>query len=161
MFTVVHATAGIIVGKYSHNFIFGLIFGLISHYLLDVIPHGDEKLIDDREAFRQNFHLSRKQKICFFFIALADLLIAIIIASILYYQQIIDINPAMMGAILGSIFPDLIFGAFLATRMPGLKKINQPHVWFHTLIKNEVTLKQGLAIQFGFLLLFIAIIMIF
>ena len=61
MFLTVHAATGILIGKYTGNIYLAFIAGFLSHLILDIIPHGDqlilnsepEKILKDKFAFTE------------------------------------------------------------------------------------------------------------
>ena len=46
MFLTVHATAAVLITQKISNPLLAFIIGFISHYILDAIPHGDDKIFE-------------------------------------------------------------------------------------------------------------------
>jgi hypothetical protein len=42
-----HATLGAVIGRATGNPVLAFIFGFISHFLIDMVPHGDTGLADN------------------------------------------------------------------------------------------------------------------
>lgn len=113
MFLTVHATAGAAVGALTGNPIAGFLLGVLSHAVLDIIPHGDEHLApackghtcDHREEIR-------------FFIKLAALDGVIMLGVLAAVLQPWVVLPswAVVAGIAGGVLPDI--GQGLGTAFP-------------------------------------------
>ena len=152
MFLTVHATAGVIIGQATGNIWLGFLGGLISHYLLDIIPHGDEILFKGRVA------ITLRDKVKTFKIAFIDGLIMSGLLLILYWQNLIPLTLPVLAGIAGSIFPDFLNGIYLLTQHPWLKRCLMFHSNFHYLLKLKVSFPVGLIIQLATLILFILLL---
>lgn len=60
MFYIVHVLAGAVIAKYFPNFFLVIILGLISHFLIDAIPHKDS--IIDGNSFKKHISLNLQKK---------------------------------------------------------------------------------------------------
>ncbi len=158
MFLSTHALAGIIISQHVHNVpeAFGL--GVLSHYVLDMIPHGDENL----GAWVKE-KLVRRLPITF----LTDMgFLALFIATVRIKNEWPQPHLAL-AAIIGAMLPDLIWSGYDLYRMFIIKHFptarhyiqqvtrletffehhERLHKWFHTRINKRVTFKVGLAMQ--------------
>ena len=149
MFLTVHATAGILIGKYTSNIWLAFLAGFFSHYLMDVVPHGDR----DLDLGADKIKLKKVIKI-----ALVDGLIMIAILSILFQRQLILLTWPILAAIAGQILPDVLTGFCLLIKSPWLKKYIIFHHLFHRPLKKfDVSFPVGLIIQWGLTMTFIAL----
>ena len=152
MFLTVHATAGIIIGQTTGNIWLAFFAGLISHFILDSIPHGDENLIgDDETAIKERWKMLLT-------IGLADGLVMLVMIFLLYQQKIIDLNGPVLAGIVGALFPDFLTIAFLLLKPRWLEKFLSFHNRIHSIFKKTVSFKTGLFIQLIFLIVFLSII---
>lgn len=144
MFLTVHATVGIIIGQATQNVWLAFIAGVISHFLIDIIPHGDQDLKEGKKIFR---------------LALMDGVVLLVLLSILYQQGFLFLSLTVLSAMAGAIFPDAITGLYLQFKFPRLEKYLNFHVKLHNIIKKPVlNFQTGLVVQLVFLVLFLAII---
>ena len=122
MFLVIHAAAGASLGAQVQNPFLAFILGLISHYILDSIPHGDEKL-------RQDFEDKHRVK-CTFIVGLDFVLTIFTIIVITFFD--LPANPlSMASGIFGALLPDFIQLTYFLSKHPWLKKISNLHDNFH------------------------------
>jgi len=98
MIIIPHMLVGTAIGVHSNNIGMAFLFGLISHYLLDLLPHWE--YVDD-------IGISKRKDLIKILI---DFIIGLIIVSFLIWDQPEKI--IIVGfALLGSLLPDfLIFG---------------------------------------------------
>lgn len=120
----VHASAGMLVGRLTGNPILGFFFGFISHFLLDMIPHGDEYLL-------QNYRATKKIKESILYL-LADAGVTVFMLVYLLTQGIFSRSFAgfagIMGAV-GGLVPDLLVG--IHEVVPKKFKLLERYVDFH------------------------------
>ncbi len=158
MFLTVHATLGLIIGEQIGNIWLAYILGFISHFLLDLIPHGDKPVIFNPANERMELTLKA---------GVIDAFVMTITLFLLWQNNLID-NPllAFVGA-LGAISPDLIVGVSLFLSHPWSKKfLPSPPNWlvkfhnFHKITqriirKIEYPMLPGLIFQYLLLIFFI------
>jgi len=142
MFLTIHGTVGAIIGQNLDNVWLSFILGVVSHLLLDIIPHGDETLINDKNSVTK----SEVKKIAE--IAAVDGLIMSGLVLTLINQGLIDLSWPVLFGIFGSILPDFITGFYLLFKFPWLKKILDFHFNLHLVLqKFKVSLAGGILIQ--------------
>jgi len=142
MFLTVHATAGIIIGQHTNNIGLAFLGGVILHFLLDIIPHGDEIIASSSKKPTET-DARRMAKI-----GLIDLLIMTSLLFILYQNKIIDLSPSVIAGVVGSIIPDFVIGFYLIYRYSWLEKYLSFHQRLHNLlIKLAIPPITGMAIQ--------------
>lgn len=155
MFLTVHATAGAIIGQSTGNIWLGLIVGFISHYLLDIIPHGDDVFLYDK------FNFTQKDVELVIKVGLVDGLIMTILFAFLYWQGTITLTLPILAAVGGSIFPDFLSGLYFLTRHPWLKGYHSWHSDLHGILKLRVSFWPGFFIQLVTLWLLLLLIILF
>lgn len=155
MFLTVHATAGALIGQTSPNIWLAFILGLISHYALDAIPHGDETL-----GGKDKTKIGKYGIIFIIKIASIDSVIMSILLACLYLKGYVDISWPILAGIAGSIIPDFLNGIYLLTKSKLLEKSSLFHFDLHFLLKKTVSLKTGMLIQLIILIALISIIIL-
>lgn len=155
MFITVHAAAATIIGKKVNNSIIAFILGLISHFILDLIPHGDENLgkkflgvnIKTREDFR--------------ILALYGSIDSCFLAMFLiFFFKTFDFATSdnVVWAIIGGILPDILVALHKITNLKILKPIAKIHAYNHGWIIKKI--KGDVPLQYGVLMQIISMILI-
>lgn len=158
MFLSTHALAGIIISQHVHSVPVAFGLGLLSHYVLDMIPHGDEKLGDwVKQKFIRRFTLTFLTDMAF---------LALFIFTVRVKGEWPMPNVAL-AAMLGAVLPDLIWAFydayknFLMRHFPNARKIIQDvtrlesffnhhermHKWFHAFVQKRITFRTGMLVQ--------------
>src|SRR5690606_12002386 len=104
MFLLGHAAAGALIGKQlggSPLLIFSM--GVVSHFLLDLIPHGDRNHVEDY------FNGQKTQMKEIYYTLLVDSVLTVIMIVALMSFSTLDRVSMAMG-IVGSVIPDLLVG---------------------------------------------------
>ena len=133
MFLTVHTTAAIAIGAQITNPAGAFLAGLVSHYILDVIPHGDET----KWPNVTNGQLAK--------LALFDHMALVInLSALLVLKPGLDLTAPMALAILGSVAPDYLMALYRLTTSytalfwQKLQKIIGPLEKFHHLIHFHI-----------------------
>ncbi|MBU1130845.1 hypothetical protein KJ840_01815 [Patescibacteria group bacterium] len=159
MFLTVHAASGIFIGSQVSAPWLAFILGFVSHWLLDFIPHGDEKVID-----RSKFSESRLKKMLFY-VAAADTLGIIILFYFLISTETIVLTSGILWGMLGAVAPDYLWGLHKITRIRVLKPLHKIHNWFHLKLTNprypRLNRGRGLPFKLGSLIQLAAFIAFF
>jgi hypothetical protein len=147
MFLIIHALLGALIGLEFHSIWLIAITALISHFILDSLPHWDGYF--DRKLFylTGKANLDRKNMAY----RSIDWIIAFIIVIVLY-RIFNDSTPLLIGAIF-SMLPDLS-KLFYVTR---IRKHNlyMSFLQFHAKIQRDINWKWGILFQ-----LLLAVLMI-
>ncbi|MBU1126117.1 hypothetical protein KJ758_00735 [Patescibacteria group bacterium] len=146
-----HTAVGTVIGLSVGNPLLGFVIGFISHYLLDLIPHGDGKISDQLRVFKK-----KKMPITYGTIDA--------ITSIFLLLIILNISPeahtkVFSAAVAGSILPDLLTGLYDLTKVRFLRVFYRLHFFFHDyFIKrwHDVNLSYSLIIQVIFIVCVLA-----
>lgn len=152
MFLTVHASSGIFIGSQITTPWLAFIIGFISHWFLDTIPHGDEKLID-----KSKYTESQLKKRLFHH-ATIDTFGIIVLFYLLTNSGNIILTSGILWGMLGAVAPDYLWGIHKITPIKILKPLHKIHTWFHNLISNKLPFIIGGLIQLLTLIIFIFLI---
>ena len=151
MFITVHAAAGAIVGTQVSNPFIAFAIGVILHFIMDIIPHGDREL-GKRFFGLLNKKLSEEEKLKS--LAAYGMMDYIVLIFFLLYSIknfYFAKDDSVVWAIIGSILPDLLVAMYMLTKSRWLKWFFDFHHWVHHLVighlKNDIHLKTGIAMQ--------------
>jgi len=140
MFLTVHAAAGILIGEQTSSPWLAFFLGIASHLVLDMIPHGDENLVSNKNQ-KTRFYK-------YMVISALDTLGVIVLAFILWQKNKINLSLPQLAAIVGAVLPDYIWGLSEITHWNFTtvltKKIFE---WFHDFFKVRLTVAKGLVVQ--------------
>lgn len=139
MFLTTHVSTTLLLCQGVSNPFLAFFIGLISHYLLDIIPHGDDikgkhsYLIKDLHLYKENKAELKRFQI----VAPIDITMCFLLTSYLFATGQITNEPVIMWGILGAILPDAIMGINLLTdKRTIINKWNWLHLKAHTLISD-------------------------
>jgi len=120
MYLTVHATAGLALAKYIPNPILAFVAAVLSHLVLDAIPHGDEYLTDNRLPL-----LFRRRR----FLGAAILDSMIMLGFVLLYIYTTPLLPGLTvgAALVGALLPDALQGLHFISREKWLTKYAHWH----------------------------------
>ena len=138
-----HATVGAVIGLAVGHPALGFSLGFASHFLMDMIPHGDAGISDN---FRVHKH---KQKHAVAYVAV-DAIFAIFLVLFLINTRDIESIRNLTWGVVGGVLPDLLIGVYDMTKTPFLKWFNTVHFWFHDFFvkrKGDVPLYYALLAQ--------------
>ena len=149
MFLTVHAATGAFIGQHSPGMIVAFLLGIISHFILDMVPHGDDAL--------EVWHSHGKTKRVYFIATLDSILTIILILYLFKYNEFAYPKVIIMG-ILGGILPDIINSSYLVLKSNKwwIKNIAVFHQKMHNSIgrkfRNKFSLGKKASIIAGLLL---------
>ena len=138
-----HATLGAVIAGIVGNPALAFIFGFISHFAVDIIPHGDTGMSDNFRVHK----CKRKRAVAY---VLVDGVIAMFFVLLLANTRDIDSMRTFTWGIVGGVLPDLLVGLYEITKTPLLRWFNTIHFFFHDLIvrkKGDVPLYYALMAQ--------------
>lgn len=158
MYLTTHAAVGILISQAVDRPLWVFLLSLLSHFVLDFIPHGDE----DMGAW------VRKKPVNAVLLALVDLGILTLLLGGLYASQNLPQMARISAGVIGAVLPDFISSIFpvihhyanwlFAVRLLhrlqyrlGLIPLWRGHDWFHRLthgtIRTKISFKRGLILQ--------------
>jgi hypothetical protein len=142
MLLSVHATVGAVIGANVSTPLLAFVLGFISHFILDIIPHGDEALI---KAYRNDF-----KNRGMLYLIIFDLASTIILLFLLFYSQKLNFTPIVLWGILGGVIPDVMVAINEITHKH-FCRTQKIHCWTHDKISQKLNwtmpLKLGLLLQ--------------
>jgi len=147
MFVTTHAALGALIGEAlpGHPFL-AFAFAIMSHFMSDMIPHGDSQLYKGYLAGSKV-----KRAIAY---AVIDSIVAIMLVLFLFNTRMFDNRLAVSLGIAGGILPDLIVALYEVFKVRQLKWFQRLHFFFHNLITDragDLTTSSGFAMQMLFL----------
>lgn len=148
MFLTVHGAIGVIIGQRVTNPVLAFIFGFISHYFFDMIPHGDTKA---PKKWNNLIHLA--------LIALIDAFVMIVL--LLWLGLKTNLHQLSISAgFLGAVLPDFLQGIYFLSGKKYFKQHQKFHNFFHFLIAKKIEWKfsTGLILQIIFFIILIKFI---
>lgn len=155
MFLTVHATAGVIIGQQTGNIWLAFLGGIISHIILDIIPHGDQDLVESGDKFTPKEIIKIRK------IALIDMLIMSALLSAIYLADLvpqISVWPVLVAAF-GAILPDFLSGFYALTNSPWLAwQFKFQHNLHYLFNGFTINFPQGIVVQTITLAIFITLI---
>lgn len=142
MLLSVHATVGAIIGENVGTPLLAFILGFISHFILDIIPHGDEELI---KAYRNDF-----KNRGMLYLIIFDLISTITLLALLFLFHKISFNYTVIWGIIGGVVPDLMVAINEITHKH-FSRTHKVHCWTHDKLCCNLNwtmpLKLGLLLQ--------------
>ncbi|MBU1179507.1 hypothetical protein KJ885_01040 [Patescibacteria group bacterium] len=145
MHLIVHATAGALVGQATGNPWLGFIYGVLSHIILDMIPHGDSSLY---QRYKRK-EISTKKVMA---TTVLDSIAAIVFVIIIFNLGIYGSKLVTSMAILGAIIPDVMIGLYELASPKAPKFLKIIHKWHfknHDLFasRRDFSWKNGFLLQ--------------
>ena len=138
MFITVHAATAAVIGKHIPNPFLAFVCGFLSHFLLDIPPHGDTKL---GKKFLGLTISEDKHKEDIRPLALLGTLDSFSLALlIIYLFRTFDFanSDSVTWAIIGGILPDVIMVTYKLTKFKPLYLIEKWHQRNHYLLLNHL-----------------------
>lgn len=144
MFLIVHASIGAALGNEVGKPALAFGLGFISHFILDMIPHGDEVIGNHFLKHRRFFVLSA--------LFIIDFLSALSLIVIFWASGGFNNAIGAISGALGAVLPDILSGLSYVLKEKLWPKFNDFHKFIHQLLNRSVALGVGGAIQICFLL---------
>lgn len=151
MFITVHTAAGALVGTEIANPYLSFAAGVLLHFVMDIIPHGDREL-GKRFFGLLNKKISEEEKIkSLAAYGLVDYIVLVLFLLYAIKNFSFAKDDGVVWAIVGSIIPDLLVALYVLTKTKYLKWFFDFHHWNHHLLigrmKNDITIKTGIIMQ--------------
>jgi hypothetical protein len=150
-----HVAIGAGIGVLVGNPVLGFTLGVISHFLVDMIPHGDTALVD-------RFYVQKERLIPVAYTT-TDAVVAVILLvflGVIKPDSVSTIPFAM--AVTGSVLPDLIVGVVdIFHRSKIGRAYYNFHFFFHDYFSRtygDVNLKAAIAAQAVFVIIVVKLI---
>jgi len=138
MFYIIHILAGAVIAKYFPSLWLIIILSLISHFLIDMIPHKDN--IMKVKLTKNNYNIRLTKNVAVFEISG-------ILLSILFLMFIISKsqNSLMLAGIFFSLLPDAV-KIFYFTKIRN-SRIFRNYMHFHSVIQTDAGWFLGILTQ--------------
>ena len=135
MFVAGHAAAGALIAhQLPQHPILVLTLAFVSHFLLDIVPHGDAHHVHDY------YHGGKKHLKQLYYTFVADALGTIVLVSLLFaYVQMNRV--ALAWGIIGGILPDLLVAADELMTSTRLRWFTKLHFRFHNALTDKFHVK--------------------
>jgi len=148
MFVTTHAALGALIAEqlFPNHPILAFFAGMASHFLTDIIPHGDTGLY-------KGYVSGSKVKRAVAYVVI-DGIVAIFLVLFLFNTKVFDNRLAISMGIAGGVLPDLLVALYELFRVPGLRWFHRVHFFFHNMIsgrRGDMTFPAGFAMQMLFL----------
>lgn len=141
MLLAIHATAGALIGQRVNNPILAFFLSLISHFILDIVPHGDKDWIDEYKGADKS-----KAKTIIAIVFLDALILFVLIMSQFFYGPS-EPSLSVASGILGGILPDCLVGLHEVSGKL-FKRIYLFHFKMHDILNvRQPTTTQGVVFQ--------------
>lgn len=145
MFITTHALIGALIAEQmpSHPYL-AFVAGMASHFIADVIPHGDTDLY---KGYISGSKSKVKRAIAF---VMLDGIVALFFVLFLFNTKFVEHRLAISFGIAGAVLPDLLVGLYEATQLQGLRWFHRLHFFFHNLVtarKGDLAFRYGVAMQ--------------
>lgn len=140
MFLAVHASVGAIAGNAVASPTVAFALGFISHFFMDMIPHGDERMY-------HGYKSGTKVKRAILYVA-GDAILTVILIAIFFLRQDFFSPVAVSMGIIGGLLPDFIVGLFEVMK-PGRRERKRLYTWVYGKIESFHTLHMKNHCLFG------------
>lgn len=121
MYSPIHASAGLLLAQLTSNPIAALGIGIVSHYILDAIPHGDTRPLRFFRGWSQLRVAVTTETV--------DLPATIFTVAYLF-GQLRDGDAALLAGAFGGLLPDILWGLKLVLQRVAIQL--SPLTWILT-----------------------------
>lgn len=140
MFITPHTSVALWISTKTTNPILAFGLSLISHFILDIIPHGDEGMGEHKETEKARRVYLRK-------VAVVD----VTLSTFLIYYYVAshqEFNPWLLTAvILGAWLPDIMWITIETFKIRFMYWYIRFHTWVHRIIDYHYPLHYGVPFQ--------------
>ena len=137
-----HSAIGAVIGSVVGNPVLGFFLGAISHFLVDMIPHGDTDIAISWKESKE-----KKWPIAYAMIdAILTVYLVIALSNVIAPEQLFIFSMTVVGAVL----PDLLIAVQDVTKWKFLNHFYKFHFYFHdffTKKHGDIKLRYALAGQ--------------
>lgn len=145
MFLAVHASVGALTGKVAPDPVSAFVLGFISHFFVDMIPHGDEHMYE-------GYVNGAKKKRAVLYVT-ADALATTALIAVLFLREDFVSTASVFLGIMGSILPDMLVGLYELLKPKRLTRFHRFHMKnHHFLIKRLRKFERDIPFKYGLLL---------
>ena len=142
-----HAVIGAVIGGATGNPQLAFWLSFVSHFLVDIIPHGDRDMYEGHKS-------KTAQKRALAYVTTDAAVAVIVVALMLALSPERTLTFAIAAGIIGSVLPDVITGYYELFEPRWLTWFHKMHFFFHNLVSDrtgDIPLRYGLAGQLAFI----------
>ncbi len=134
MYQIVHGMAGVAIGSRLGNPILAFVLGIVSHFILDAIPHDSVEARDWENNGSDKF----VKKVALE--AMIDLWALLILLLVMQEGLKIYLDYSMLAGLIGGVLPDYVWGLteLFKIKNQALLKFKTWHTKIHTLIFKQI-----------------------
>lgn len=163
MFITVHAAVGAFLGKKIASAPLAFLAGFVSHFLLDIIPHGDQKIGNKLTSYIIGREKQQQQKFRELAIyGMIDAFFVLMYVIFLFNTYDFENKTSVSWAIIGALLPDIIAGLYIVGKIKGTRWFYKIHDAIHWSVLNklpqDMNLKTGILMQILILIFFVWLI---
>ncbi len=168
MYLTTHAAVGVLISQTVDRPLWVFVLSVLSHFVLDFIPHGDENI----------GHWVREKKKNALLIGIIDVGLLSLMLIFLYSTQSLPQMAPISAGVIGAVVPDLLSNIFPvihhytswfflvrlihgAVNKMRVRHLVRLHDWFHRLTHNatnaHLTIKQGILLQTAIVIIAVTI----
>lgn len=140
MYLTVHGATALLVARAVPNPLLAFLLSLVSHFILDFIPHGDEHLL------KKHFTRGQTMRRMFGAASLDGMILVGFMAIFLWVGPPISLST-VAWSLIGSLLPDLLQGIYFATETKWLKPFQKMHLAVHNASDHQLNWHQGMMVQ--------------
>jgi hypothetical protein len=123
MFLAVHAAIGALVGVAMPHPVLSFSAGVVSHFLTDLIPHGDDDLY-------QEYKKGNKKLRAYLHVAVDAVVTIGLVFSMFWFRDFV--NPAaIIAGVVGGVLPDVLVGLCEVLKPRADSRLYRALAWFH------------------------------
>lgn len=101
MYATTHVLASVVISQHVPNLWWAFFVALISHYILDFIPHGDRPV---ERWVRRGPHLARSLTVL-----ITDMALLTVVFATIYKQTQLPSVAMLIAAVVGGMLPDVLW----------------------------------------------------
>ena len=135
MFLATHATVGAMIGRACPNPILAFVLAFASHFLMDMIPHGDSHVY---ESYSQG----KRVRLAVSYTMIDAVVTAYLVVGI-SQAHLFDNGFNVAAGIIGGLLPDLLIGVYEVTKSKLLVPFHRFHFFMHNLVVNRKWITQN------------------
>lgn len=139
MYLTVHGLAALVVAQAAPNPLVAFLLGLLSHLVLDFIPHGDEHLTT-------GFTRTRVVKRMLGATAIDGSILVFLLLIYLIATPSLSSGQLLAG-LAGGLLPDLLEGVYLISNANWLKAYSRWHMAMHNWLRHRLLWTEGILVQ--------------
>ncbi len=139
MYLLVHASVGAVIGEQVPSPGVAFVLGILSHFILDIIPHGDES--------SGRLFINGKRYGLLAWLAALDAVTALSLVTMMWLNGLLPNYVSAFAGAVGAMVPDILSGFTILSKGKFLPDFDDFHGWNHRLLGLEAPWYIGGAVQ--------------